>query len=367
MLMWICVGTASTPKADGTSIFDAGLKGDDKKEILFSAPRAVADFDVQDVLKGPLPARHIQVTFPDLPPPTGADIQEYARLTPGERVLVFLKRDAKTGELTLLFPSSMPGPKIIVGAAKPAHTDAATTPLRRVLLYLTPGLSDKEPRIRRDRLFQISQINYLLDLPPTDPPTAFFSNWEVWHSILIGVGEPSSPPLEQFVTEYVLPAVVTATKDADPAVRITSIATATELQDISFIPQLVDMMTHGSPEARAEAAGGLRGIHTLRAEKAMVALLDNPNAEVRQRAAYYLREKGDLRTLPFLMDHLEDADLTVRQMVISALFVMTGVSGPPRPASGDVSEATYIAFGRQWAVENKEKLADWRAQFAKIP
>ena len=354
----VCVGVVTHATSQGKSAMDTGISANGHS-YLQDAEAVVADFAVQGLFKGQLlqNQQNIKILFAKNIPARGADILPFTELNVGEHVLVFLNK-SRNGVYTLAYPVNEPPAKIAVGETRPFRSDSNISSFRNLLLYLASTLSDSDKAVQLGSLEQVQSIGFLLHRSPS-----MFSNPSVPARILQSLQEPNSALFEDFVGSKILPSVTSLLSSPDATVRSTAIITAAKLQDIHVVLLLANLAENRSTNTRNIALQTLGDYRVRDAVGPLVALLGSTNGDVKQRSAYALRQIGDPRSLPFLIDNINDSNSVTEEIIISALFFITNESPPPASASSEMSRNEYVAFWKKWAAEHQDKIKALRAQF----
>ena len=174
---------------------------------------------------------------------------------------------------------------------------------------------------------------------------------------------PSSS-LEAFIQAKILPAVLKLTTDKDADVRDQAVLAAGNLQDVGVIPALAKLADKQYKPGEQGMAAGLFGQYrNPEATRALVGVLDDSNPNVRERAAYSLRESADPIAAPFLLEHLDDPDPGARYSIVTALYTATDTPQYPGTVLFHEDEDKYVTFWKKWADEHQDKVALLREQF----
>ena len=346
--------------------FEAVHKGHDGLPVLIDALSAVAEVTVQGVFKGKISPKSIEVAFfKNAPHDTSNPMNPspFTELAAGETDILFLKATNNETSFTLSQPSSYGKSKITIGDVKIGPIPADTPPLRAVLLALTDALGSDSKPVKMECLNRIGSVGILL-----------YAKAGVWVdkglvAVRSDLGEPllaDSPAssLEAFIRARILPAVLKLTTNSDAYLRDQAILTAGRLQDVGVIPALAKLAEKQyKPGFLGMTASIFGQYRNPAATRALVAVLGDTNPNVRERAAYSLRESADPVAVPFLLEHLDDPDPDARYSIVAALYMATNTPLCPGPAIFQAKEDEYVSFWKKWASEHQEKVDFLRAQF----
>lgn len=122
-----------------------------------------------------------------------------------------------------------------------------------------------------------------------------------------------------------LDALTLLSRDSDAEVRAAAIDGLGNLEDPRTLNILVAALRDASPEVRSQAADAIHNIPDLdKAPPALIALLSDPDHEVRQNVAHALGGIGDEAAVPALRRALSDTNADVRRAVAEALSEIGG-------------------------------------------
>ena len=346
--------------------FEAVHKGHDGLPVFIDAQSAIAEVAVRSVLKGKISPQSITVSFFKNYHPASNPFNPspFTELAAGETDIIFLKATDDAGRFTLSQPSSHGKSKIIIGDAKISPLPATTPPLRAALLALTDALAGGSKPVKMECLDRIGSAGYLLYAKAGVyvDKTAVMRRSNLGEPLL--ADNPSSS-LEAFIRARILPVVLKLTMDSDADIRDQAILTAGRLQDVDVIPALAkitDMQYQpGQPAGEGDLIFG--EYRNPDATRALVGVLSDSNPNVRERAAYSLRESADPLAAPFLLEHLDDPDPDARYSIVTAFYTATNTPEYPGTVLFHDDEGKYIAFCKKWAAEHQEKVDLLRAQF----
>ncbi len=360
----ICVGRVTRIEDLGPAQVDLG--GRDSMTNLpapIDARNAVAEVAVQSVLKGKISPKPITVAFYKNVP-KGLNPTPFTELAAGETDILFLKTTSDEASFTLSQPSSYGKSKITIGDAKIGLMPATTSPLRAVLLVLADALGSGSKPVKLECLDRIGSTGVLL-----------YAKAGVWVdkgavARRTALGEPlmadsPSSSLEAFIRAKILPAVLKLTTDSDADVRDQAVLAAGRLQDVDVIPALAKIADkqYKPGEPAGMVALILGEYRNPDATRALVGVLDDRNPNVREEAAYSLRESADPIAIPFLLEHLDDPDPGARYSIVAALYMATDTPLCPGSVIFHAKEDEYISFCKKWADEHQDKVALLRDQF----
>jgi len=359
----ICVGRVTRIEDLGPAQVDLG--GRDSMTNLpapVDARNVVAEVAVQSVLKGKISPKSITVAFYKNVY-HGFNPAPFTELAAGETDILFLKATDSAASFALSQPSSYGKSKITIGDAKIGPIPADASPLRAVLLALVDALGSGSKPVTLECLDRIGSAGYLL-----------YAKAGVWIDKAAvarraALGEPlladnSSSSLEAFIRAKVLPTVLKLTTDKDTDVRDQAVLAASRLQDVGVIPTLAKLADKQyKPGEQGMAAGIFGQYRNPDATRALVGVLDDSNPNVREEAAYSLRESADPIAIPFLLEHLDDPDPGARYSIVAALYMATDTPLCPGPVIFHAKEDQYVSFCEKWANEHQDKVAALREQF----
>jgi len=359
----ICIAKVVAVTQVTPTKFEARHHGHDGLPVFVDAQSAVAEVAVQSVLKGKIDPKSITVAF-FKNMRQGFNPAPFTELAAGETDILFLKATDNETNFTLSQPSSHGKSKIAIGDAKigPLPTDAS--PLRAVLLALVDALGSGSKPVKLECLNRIGSAGVFL-----------YTKAGVWVdkaavTIRTALGEPlladdRSSNLEAFIRARILPAVLKLTTDSDADVRDQAVLAAGRLQDVDVIPALAKIADkqYKPGQPAGEVALILGEYRNPDATRALVGVLGDSNPNVRERAAYSLRESGDPIAAPFLLEHLDDPDSDARYSIVTALYTATNTPQYPGTVLFHDDEDKYITFWEKWANEHQDKVAALREQF----
>lgn len=346
--------------------FEAVHGGPNSPSVFIDALSAVAEVAVQSVLKGKIGPKTLTVAFYKNAPHDASNPfnpSPFTELAVGETEMLFLRTTDDAAGFILSQPSSHGKSKITLGDAKIGPVPAAIPPLRAVLLALTDALSSGSKPVKLECLDRIGSAGYLL--------YAKAGVWVDTGAVIrrTALGEPlmaDSPAssLEQFIKGKILPAVLKQRTDKDADVRDQAILTAGQLQDTSIIPALAKLADKQYKSGEQGMAAGVFGQYrNPNATRALVGVLGDKNPNVREQAAYSLRELADPIAIPFLLEHLDNSDPGARYSVVAALFMATDTPLCPGPSIFHAKEDEYLSFCKKWGDEHQDKVLLLREQF----
>ena len=358
----VCVGKVVAVTQVTPTKFEARHHGHDGLPVFIDAQSAVAEVAVQSVLKGKIGSKSITVAFYNNVY-HGFNPAPFTELAAGETDILFLKATDNEASFTLSQPSSHGKSKITIGDAKIGPIPADTLPLRAVLLALTDALGSGSKPVKMECLDRIGSAGVLL-----------YAKAGVWVdkavvAVRAALGEPlladsPSSSLEAFIRAKILPAVLKLTTDSDADVRDQAVLAAGNLQDVGVIPALAKLADKQYKPGEQGMAAGLFGQYrNPDATRALVGVLGDSNPNVRERAAYSLRESADPIATPFLLEHLDDPDPGARYSIVTALFTATNTPQYPGTVLFHADEDKYVSLMRKWGTEHQDKVALLRDQF----
>lgn len=355
----ICVGKVVSVTQGNPTKFEANHRG----PVFIDAQMAVAEVVVQSVFKGKISPKSINVTFYKNIY-HGMNPTPFTELAGGETDILFLKATDDEANFVLSQPSSHGKSKITIGDAKIGPISAMAPPLRTILLALTDALVSGSKPVKMECLDRIGSVGYLL-----------YAKAGVWVDKTAvadrsTLGEPllaDNPPpsLEAFVRTKVLPSVLTLTAGKDADLRDKAVLTAGRLQDVGVIPSLAKIADkqYKPGQTAGEVALVLGEYRNPEATRALAGVLSDSNPNVRERAAYSLRESADPVAVPFLLEHLDDPDPDARYSIVTALYTATNTPEYPGTVLFQADEDKYVSLMRKWGTEHQDKVALLREQF----
>jgi HEAT repeat protein len=136
----------------------------------------------------------------------------------------------------------------------------------------------------------------------------------------------------------------------DP-VRAYAVLLLAEKGETSFLPALLDLIATGPEELRGDVLRALGFFHAPQAYQALYDKLHSPNPTDRMNAILGLKNLGTKDVVPTLLAMLNDPELQVRQVANFALQSLTGekFNLPPRVSSQEPAVPTqhWHAWWRQ--------------------
>ena len=347
----ICVGVTGRVEAQQQTL--EGVTTDQKTLKAF----AVADFRVENTLKGEINASSIHITFPSNKHTFGTNVPVYTQLVPDERVLVFLKTGGAKDSFLLLNPSSAYSPKILLGSDLPVTLPQDNTPFRRVVAILSESLHSPDVRVQNNSLVRLREVSYVFFLPANS-----FRDYTYADHVKKMLDEPKLPPLEEFAARKILAPIKALLTSSNAEVAANAVLTAAAFQSPEVISKLVLLAKAHVPYS-SDAVDALGNYRTLSAIKPLILALEDKNSTIRSGAAHSLRDIGDPLALPALALHLNDMSREVRFWVVGAFATATNSYNwlPTMEAFGQ-DESRFLLHWRQWVVQHQEELKTLKAR-----
>ena len=177
------------------------------------------------------------------------------------------------------------------------------------------------------------------------------------------LAEPKQNDFDAFIMSSVLPNVHHLEFASDPRERAMAYITAGSLQDSTAIPQLVAISNSKSSDDLAqESTYTLANFRTTSATVSLVSLLEDNS--LRQVAADALRDTADPRSIPFLLQHLNDPDPIVVFNILGALATANNkFSLLPSLSHTRSQRQALIVYWKTWALDNTQKIKSLKNQF----
>lgn len=343
--------------------FEAVHKDKNGLPVLIDAKSAVAEVVVQNVLKGSIAQKSIEVAFFENVS-RGFNPTPFTELVVGETDIVFLKTAIDGMHFSLSQPSSHGKSKIVISdAINPAQ--GTGSPLRAVLSALVDALTNGNNLIKLECLNRIGSVGYLLYTKPDVYSEQGSTETRNALNEALLTDKTVDSSLERFVSKEILPAVKRLTKDTDVAISEQATITAGELQDVSVIPNLIKISSKDTdPDVLGLAALTIGEYKNPKAIIPLIEALNSSSSKVREQAVYSLRELNNPLALPFLIERLNDGASSVRFAANQALFGITGEVGSHLSQDNKQSLQTREnAFWKNWALEHQDKLKKYRVEF----
>jgi HEAT repeat protein/beta-lactamase regulating signal transducer with metallopeptidase domain len=153
-----------------------------------------------------------------------------------------------------------------------------------------------------------------------DDPSAVTAVAAVVRDSSVGVRRAAASALNDFEEPSALPALLSMVRDTDAEVRRHVADALSDLQSPQTFDALVAFTRDSDAEVRAAAVNGLGNLEDARTLTALLAALRDANAEVRSQAADAIHNIPDLdKAPPQLIALLSDPDADVRHNVAHAL------------------------------------------------
>ena len=154
--------------------------------------------------------------------------------------------------------------------------------------------------------------------------------WQAILEIALGEGQPTSTP---------------ATTSKGDHLRAYAILLLGEKGDGAFLPPLLQLLSRGSEDLRGEILRALGLFHDPRANQVLFEMLRSPDVNDRISAILGLRNLEDKDSIPALIAMLNDSDAQVRQVAHFALQRLTGKTFKLASAA-TAAESSRVA--QQW-------------------
>lgn len=336
----------------------------------------VASLQVKAVLKGELsdgailPLELYRLDYESLrkntPPGTGIIGREvFTSMKVNQSYLVFAERRPATDRYWLVHWGDIRESAIRVGKLS-RRVGKRNSALVNVLYQLLGGLSEQDRVIRLQSINSIGDFGVIL----WDTIPRYYPNEEINN---LAADKDS---LRALLIKDVLPAVLRLTEGGDEETREPAVVTAARLQAPDVIPLLVSLVesrgddrhptTRFSAWTPHDALGGYRSFAPT---PRLVLLLKHANREVRRGAAESIRYTCDSRSLPFLLDALDEENPAILYDIVTALAHITGEKPMVSVASFRSKEIQqeYVEYWRNWCVANKAKVDVLRQQITATP
>jgi hypothetical protein len=142
----------------------------------------------------------------------------------------------------------------------------------------------------------------------------------------------------------------------DVSLRAYAILLLAEKGDAAFLPALLDMASRRSEGLREDALRALGFFHDSRAIQALYEKLHSTNSSDRMNAILGLKNLGSKETIPALMAMLNDPEPQVRQV---ANFALKGLTGEKVALSEKASREESARAAAQWHAWWREKGASF--------
>lgn len=353
----ICIGTVKSVQTLGqTSVMIGHSNG---LPVMVQTDKEVATVTVEDVLKGSLTQAVIKVSFAKNAYTT-FNRTRFTQLMVGERAIFFLAATSDKSVFSLTQPDSDGYSKIVIGATK--LTGHSTNPLRSTLLTVTQALAENTKAIRLNCLERLASTGFLLYVSLGKYTDEFGVKMRQNLSEPLFSDDTAASSIEQFVKTNILPPVLRLTTNSDVDISQQAFITAGYLQDVDVIPDLVKVA-----DKNDDAVYAISNYRTADAVKPIISALTSKNNDVREQAAYALRNFADPLAIPFLLDDLDDPSPDAQYYIVTALFTATNTPHYPGTQLFHDKASDYVAFWKKWALEHRDKLTKLRHQFESMP
>ena len=359
----VCVGTVINVSSFQRSIFDSG--GGFEVATQTSKAKVI----IETVLVGSLSKSELDLIYPipDFPIRPSSTSLQYPKIVVGERALFFLKRHSETGikdmqTFVLTFPFASTSTVIPIGTTSLNAVQFSNTTYRKCILILTQALSAPESSIRLDCLERI-KVAASLFMNFRSNIAGFHVDRQFVRQMRVLLAEPKQNDFDAFIMSSVLPNVHHLEFASDPRERAMAYITAGSLQDSTAIPQLVAISNSKSSDDLAqESTYTLANFRTTSATVSLVSLLEDNS--LRQVAADALRDTADPRSIPFLLQHLNDPDPIVVFNILGALATANNkFSLLPSLSHTRSQRQALIVYWKTWALDNTQKIKSLKNQF----
>jgi HEAT repeat protein/beta-lactamase regulating signal transducer with metallopeptidase domain len=170
---------------------------------------------------------------------------------------------------------------------------------------------DADPRVRRAAAEALGQIDDNRAVPHLVAALRAERVAEVREAIVESLGEIDDPSA--------LAAVAAVVRDSSVGVRRAAASALDEFEDPSALPALLSMVRDTDAEVRRHVAQGLSDLESSQTMEALITLSRDSDAEVRSAAVNGLGNLEDARTLDALLAALRDANAEVRSQAADAI------------------------------------------------
>ncbi len=356
----ICAGTVTEVRPAGRAMVMPVLIGQTRT---WEAETGIGEFVVEDVLKGQLKRPKISVVFPiryilpDQDRKTGLGWQpsEPVPLAAGERVILFLKSSGEDGVWNVLAPSNRPRPRIPIEDVSLEASEKQLPTLRRLLVYLARALNGGNTQQQHESLNHLYSLSLYLH-----PARKSLLSWESMMNWRAAAQEPVEAGLEDWVKQNVRPAL-RKLADSDKTMRQSALYIAAHLQDVEAAKSLLEA-ANPSDSSYSSAHYVLGHLRTTEATEFLISVLKNRKLGWERPAAIALGNITDARSVPALLEALNDTNAPTRAFIIDALRLITSVDGPTSSFQEQPEQQEHIDFWNDWAMENQAQLQRWRDQ-----
>jgi hypothetical protein len=330
-----------------------------------------ATFSVELVLKGDIPeGKQLAFRFPQLPDALGFVNLEIEGFEPGQRCLIFLARqkehyepvDALTDETpTLTLPADFALPAVPDGTPLErtetllvAMIEKADLPLQHAILreigwyragnappaYDTAGRQNPGVFARADTCDRLGALLVSPDRNLRYQAASLLAEYQYL---------PALPVLVNELMDFRAAAIPEKGQWNPPGGRALYPATATAEQQRRW-----------SPPGFFNITSGLESNWQLEALPYQCALLRSPDSDIRQAAAYALRDAASPTTVPVLVAALDDGEEEVRYLAATGLAAITKQN--QRFLTGAYftqREAEEIKYWKDWWAVRKDQPDRW--------
>jgi len=354
----ICVGTPTTIGTSGQMVFDTGVFAQDGTPIKLREVKSVASFSVDGFIKGNAARKKITINFPTNTPVGGPFQLPLTQLVSGQRVIVFLQGNPDGAELNLFLPTNFSPTIIPIGQADVVgnNNQLSDKPLRQVLNILQLALPKGSKYVQIACLQRIGECGFLLYKPVAFKPVTSYS--DAVANLRRSLNEPDSD-LERFVEDGVAPSVYQLTQSPDGDVSLAAILTSASLQLPDVVPAL-RQLAHNNVKARMAALSALRGYANPKALNSLVVLLNDDDPQIRDAAAFSLRQINSPIALPFLVDSLKFGNENTYN-VFAALNEISRARMLPDVASFEEKKSEFTKLWSDWGIDHKVQIEALRA------
>jgi hypothetical protein len=163
---------------------------------------------------------------------------------------------------------------------------------------------------------------------------------------LAGLARLGSPEALQAILRIARQGIATARgSEEDAPLRAHAVLLLAEKSDRSFIPPLLELLTTAPETLRDDILRALGFFNDPRANQALFEKLHSPRPDDRVNAILGLRNLGSKDAVPALLAMLKDPEARVRQV---ADFALQGLTGRKSGLSPDATKAESARVADQW-------------------
>ncbi len=147
--------------------------------------------------------------------------------------------------------------------------------------------------------------------------------------------------------------------DSTDSLRTYAVLLLAEKGDKAFLPAFAQLVTTASPELRGAALRNLGFFHDVRASQILFDKLHSADATERMNAILGMKNLGSKDSIPAMLAMLRDPEVQVRQVANFALEHLTAHS---MPLSAGATSEEFIALANRWQAWWRENASSFTPQ-----